>query len=212
MDMERFKSLPLMAILRGVTPEQLPLLLEAVIASGWNTLEITMNTPGAADLIRTAVRQAGPRLMIGAGTVLTPEDLRISLEAGASFIVLPTLIPAVVRGCVERRVPVFPGALTPQEIFNAWQAGATMVKLFPAKFFGPEYCKEIKGPFPEIPLLACGGVTPENIGAFAAAGANACAVGASVFRPEWLAAGDYGQIEAKLRLYQEAWPRKTQSR
>ena len=83
------------------------------------------------------------------------KDLKIALKSGATFIVMPVLIKDVLKYCVKNKIPVFPGALTPGEIYQAWDAGSTMVKVFPAKFFGPEYFREIKGPFNNIQLLAC---------------------------------------------------------
>ena len=137
---------------------------------------------------------AGAQLTIGAGTVLTMDDLGQALDSGASFIVLPTFVEEIVQHCSKNKIPVFPGAFTPQEIYNAWSGGATMVKVFPAKFFGPSYIKEIKGPLQDIELLACGGVTAENIRSFFSSGASAVAFGASVFKKEWIAAHQFSRI------------------
>jgi len=186
MNVAQFKELPLMGILRGVAPDILDELIESIVSSGLKTIEITMNTQGASELIERATRLARERLVIGAGTVLTVDDLQCALDHGASFIVLPTLVEEVVRHCTKHNIPVFPGALTPQEIHNAWSAGATMVKVFPAKFFGPSYLKEIKGPFHNIELLACGGVNARSIVEFFRAGASGVAFGASIFKKEWL--------------------------
>jgi 2-dehydro-3-deoxyphosphogluconate aldolase/(4S)-4-hydroxy-2-oxoglutarate aldolase len=125
--------------------------------------------------------------------------------AGAAFIVSPFLVKDVARYCVKNKIPVFPGALTPQEIYHAWEAGATMVKVFPAKFFGPEYLKEIKGPFNDIQLLACSGVTPENLKEYFACGASAASFGASVFRREWLEQAAYNNIGKEIDRFVEAF-------
>ncbi|MBL7084585.1 MAG: bifunctional 4-hydroxy-2-oxoglutarate aldolase/2-dehydro-3-deoxy-phosphogluconate aldolase [Candidatus Omnitrophica bacterium] len=194
MDVNRFKKLPILGILRGVSADIIEPLVEAVVSSGLATIEITMNTHQASELIRKMLKAAKGRLTIGAGTVLTMDDLRLALDSGATFIVLPTLVGDVVEYCAKKAIPVFPGALTPQEIYTAWQAGATMVKVFPAKFFGPEYLKEIKGPFQDIELLACGGVRPENIRAFFSSGASAVAFGGSVFKKEWLKRREFSRI------------------
>jgi 2-dehydro-3-deoxyphosphogluconate aldolase/(4S)-4-hydroxy-2-oxoglutarate aldolase len=199
MDVNRFNELPLLGILRGIGADIVGPLTDTILSSGLRTVEITMNTQGAADLIRKMVVAAGGRLTIGAGTVLNMDDLRSALEAGASFIVMPTLVPDVARYCVKNSIPVFPGALTPQEILNAWAAGATMVKVFPARFFGPEYLKEIKGPFGDISLLACGGIAADNIGAFFSCGASAVAFGGSVFRRQSLQQGDFISIEKEIK-------------
>ena len=132
------------------------------------------------------VKISDDRLTIGAGTILTLEDLHLALDSGATFIVSPVLVVEVVEYCVKNNIPVFPGALTPQEIYNAWDRGATMVKVFPAKFFSPAYIEEIKGPFQDIEILACGGVSAENIGEFFSSGASAVAFGGSIFKKEWL--------------------------
>ena len=194
MDISKFKELPLMGILRGIEKETVEPLTEAIISSGLKTVEIAMNTSLAAELIEQMVKEARGRLTIGAGTVLNKDDLMKACDSGASFIILPTLIPEVVEECLKNKIPVFPGALTPQEIYKAWSIGATMVKVFPAKFFGPAYFKDIKGPFSDIELLACGGVTTNNIAEFFANGASAIAFGGSVFKKELLKAGDFSSI------------------
>jgi len=194
MDIDHFEQLPIMGIMRGMETETIEPLIEAIASSGLKTIEITMNTQGAPELIRSAVKAAKGRLTIGAGTVLTMNDLRSALDAGATFIVLPTLVRDIVEYCVKKRIPVFPGALSPQEIYNAWRSGATMVKVFPAKFFGPAYFKEVKGPFQNVKLLACGGVTPDNIKSFFSNGASAVAFGGSVFRKEWLKSREFSRI------------------
>jgi 2-dehydro-3-deoxyphosphogluconate aldolase/(4S)-4-hydroxy-2-oxoglutarate aldolase len=129
MDIQRFRARPLMGILRGIAPESLDAVIEASIESGFTTLEITMNTKGAADLIAQARATAGERMMIGAGTVLGLDSLEQALTAGAGFVVMPTRVDQVIRACVDEGIPVFPGALTPQEIHDAWRAGASMVKV-----------------------------------------------------------------------------------
>lgn len=190
-----------MGILRGAEPEVIEPLLEAAISAGLGTVEITMNTPGAEQLIRTAVKVSGARLAIGAGTVLHMGSLRAALDAGATFIVMPTLVKDVMEYCVKKEIPAFPGALSPQEIHNAWRAGATMVKVFPSGLFGPSYFRELKGPFRDIELMACGGVTPENMAAYFSNGASAVAFGASVFKGEWLARRDFSAIAERIKEY-----------
>jgi len=198
MDPARFRRLPLLGILRGIAPEHVAPLVEAVVAAGLETVEVTLNTAGAPDLIRRMIDSAAGRLAVGAGTVLDRAGLEAARAAGASFVVMPTLVPDVVRRCTEERLPVFPGALTPREVHEAWQAGATMVKLFPAGVFGPSYIKELKGPFADIELMAVGGVGADNMASYFSAGASAVAFGGSVFRPEWLAAADYARITAEV--------------
>jgi 2-dehydro-3-deoxyphosphogluconate aldolase/(4S)-4-hydroxy-2-oxoglutarate aldolase len=199
MDLSEFKLLPLLGILRGVAIDQIGPLSETVISAGLRSIEITMNTQGACECIRAMRKTAGKRLMVGAGTVLTRNDLQAALDAGAEFIVSPVNVPEIVGYCVENKIPVFPGALTPQEIFAAWNAGASLVKVFPAKFFGPEYFKEVKGPLNNVQLLACGGVSAHNAHEFFAAGASAVAFGASVFRKDWLDKKEFDRVEQAVK-------------
>ncbi len=201
MDIAKFKQQPIMGIMRDVSMDILDPLLETVIDSGLKTIEITMNTKNAEQLIRQTVKKAAGRLTIGAGTVLDLETLQAALQAGATFIVMPTLVPEVVQYCVTNKIPVFPGALTPQEVFNAWRSGATMVKVFPAKAFGPEYFKELKGPFKNIELLACSGVTPANLKKYLTNGASAVAFGSSVFRQDWLDNREFPSIHRRISQY-----------
>lgn len=199
MDLARFRRLPLVGILRGIAAADVEPLAEAVIDAGLATVEITMNTDGAPALIARLRAVAGERLMVGAGTVLDLDAYVAARNAGASFIVMPTLVAPVVERCVAERVPVFPGALTPQEIHTAWNAGATMVKVFPAGVFGPRYLREVRAPFDQVALMAVGGVTADNLAEYFACGASAAAFGASVFRRDWLATRAYDQIGAGIR-------------
>ena len=188
-----------MGILRGVNPKVIDHLIETIVSSGLKTIEFALNTPGSAATLSRAAKISKKRLTIGAGTVLTMDSLKLALDKGASFIVMPTLIMDIVDYCVKKTIPVFPGALTPQEIYNAWRSGATMVKVFPAKFFGPSYFKEIKGPFKDIRLLACGGVTSENIKSFFESGASAVAFGSSIFKKEWLERREFSRIGEAIK-------------
>jgi 2-dehydro-3-deoxyphosphogluconate aldolase/(4S)-4-hydroxy-2-oxoglutarate aldolase len=201
MDVAKFKKKPVMGIVRGIEPEQIEPLIETVISSGLETLEIAMNTKGAAHLIRKAKKICQRRLMLGAGTVLDTNSLKQALDSGATFIVMPVLVSEVLEYCVRHKIPAFPGALTPQEIYNAWNEGATMVKVFPAKFFGPEYFREIKGPFNHMELLACAGVTPQNMREYFSCGASAVAFGASVFKKGWLEKKDFRSISLAIKAY-----------
>jgi len=201
MDVAKFRKQPILGILRGVEADVLEPLLEAIINSGLGTIEIAMNTENAASLIKKCVKFSRGRLTVGAGTVLDVKILQEALDAGASFIVMPVLVKDVVSLCVKRNIPVFPGAFSPREIYDCWQAGATMVKVFPAGLLGPKYFREIKGPFRDIELLAYGGVTAENMAEYFLAGASAIAFGASVFRKEWLEKSDFKSIEEAIKKF-----------
>ena len=208
MDLVSFKKRPILGILRGVKIDIIEPLIEAVISAGLETLERTMNTADAPELISKAKKICRNRLTLGAGTVLTMQDLKLALQSGASFIVMPVLVKDIVEYCLNSKIPVFPGAFTPQEVYQAHNAGATMVKVFPAKFFGPEYLRELKGPFNDIELLACSGVTPDNLKDYFANGASAVSFGASVFRKDWLAKGDFQAITHAVKKFVDAWETK----
>ncbi len=209
MDIDRFQQLPIIGILRGIRQDSIEPLTESMIKAGLKTAEITMNTAGAPDLLRMMKRCAGKDLAVGAGTVMSTNDLRSALDAGATFIVMPILVEDVLTLCVKEKIPVFPGAFTPQEIYNAWSMGATMVKVFPAKFFGPAYIKELKGPLNDIKLLACGGVDSENIGEFFASGVSGVAFGGSIFKKEWLENGEFTRIEDSIKKIVAAYGSST---
>lgn len=201
MNVGDFKKQPILGIVRGVNANQIESLINAVIISGLKTLEITMNTANAAKLIRRAKELTKDKLVLGAGTVLNMRDLKEALDSGATFIVTPVFVKDVTAYCAKNKIPVFPGALTPAEIYQAWQEGATMVKVFPAKCFGPDYFKEVKGPFQDIELLAVGGITPENIREYFNNGASAVAFGASVFRKDWIEKQEYQKITSSIQDY-----------
>ncbi len=199
MDYSRFKKLPIMGILRTSGEVCMEDLVESIVASGLETIEIAMNSDSADALIARAVKTANARLAIGAGTVLNLDTLKMALDSGATFIVMPTLIEEVVEYCVRHVIPVFPGAMSPREIYNAWGSGATMVKVFPSSVLGPSYIKEIKGPFNNIELLACGGVNTGNIKDYFNSGASAVAFGGSIFRDDWIHAKKFLEIENGIR-------------
>lgn len=203
MNPKHFAKKPVMGIVRGICDSDVEPLVEAVVSAGLETMEITMNTDRAESLIKKAQKVSRGRLTIGAGTVLDLSNLKSALRAGATFIVTPVLVPDVTAYCVKSKIPVFPGALTPTEIYAAWNAGASMVKVFPSGFFGPGYFTEIKGPFADIKLLACGGVRPENMGEYFKAGADAVSFGSSVFRKDLFVKKDYATISALVRIFIE---------
>lgn len=201
MNIAKFRKQPILGILRGIKADTLEPLINTIIKSGLSTIEIAMNTKDAPWLIKKCAKYSKGRLTVGAGTVLDMKSLETALNAGATFIVMPVLVKDVVAYCVKNQIPVFPGAFSPREIYECWQAGATMVKVFPAGLLGPKYFKEIKGPFAGIELLACGGVTAENMSEYFLAGASAVAFGASVFKKDWLLKKDFKNIEESIKKF-----------
>ena len=204
-DEDRFREMPVVGILRSFPLAQVRHLVPAVLAGGIRNLEVTMDSAGAEDLIRCACDLVGGQGNVGAGTVLSVAQLDRALAAGASFIVTPAVVPEVIRACVERGVPVMPGALTPTEIFTAWSLGGRMVKVFPADMLGPAHIKAVKAPFPEIPLMPTGGVTVESLPTFKKAGADAFGVGGPLFDPKQVAAGNWGWFREQAARFAQAY-------
>lgn len=168
---ERISQARLMAILRGV--EDVDDVVAQLRAGGVSVVEVTLDSPGALEAIR---RHVGCL----AGTVRTAAEVDAAVEAGATAVVSPAFVPDVVRRARELGVPAIPGAFTPTEVEAAWQAGAAMVKLFPASLGGPRYVRELLAPLRDLPILATGGVSSENAAEFLRAGAVAVGVGTSL--------------------------------
>jgi 2-dehydro-3-deoxyphosphogluconate aldolase/(4S)-4-hydroxy-2-oxoglutarate aldolase len=165
------------AILRGLAPERLEDTIESLAAGGIRAIELSLTTPGTAGLIARAAAHMGARAVIGAGTVLTVEDVRLVVDAGARFIVSPVFDPIVVEAALKADLLPLPGVFTPSEAIQAVRAGAPAVKLFPASVAGPEFVRSVRIPLPDLKIVPTGGVTLDLARAFAEAGAWAVAVG-----------------------------------
>lgn len=204
--LDQFRKLPLMGIVRGIRLQDIRPLSDIIIASGLSTIEITMNTPDAPKLI-WELRNIldGSPVFVGAGTVLSLIDYQKAIDAGAQFIVMPATLNDIISRANAENIPIFPGALTPDEILKAWQVGASMIKVFPSSLFGPAYFKELRGPFNDIPLMACGGIKPHNVGQYLSNGANALAFGGSVFAPSRFINNDYSAIQNDLKALISAY-------
>tara|TARA_A100001037_G_scaffold239016_1_gene218497 strand:- start:1451 stop:2089 length:639 start_codon:yes stop_codon:yes gene_type:complete len=200
-----FHQLPLVVILRGFDLEQACAIVRACQAGGLTTLEITMNSQAPETQIQEAIQVSGGRMNIGAGTVTSPSKLESALGAGASFIVTPTLDSSLVSTCRTERVPIFPGAWTPTEIHQAWDAGAHMVKVFPSHIHGPKYIKALRGPFPDIPLMPTGGVNLDTIGDYLKAGASGFGIGSPVLNPERIRAKDWAWLTDQVERFREIY-------
>lgn len=163
------------AVLRGLDTDRVDMVTETLHDSGIDTVEITMESPNAAESIRSAAARASS--VVGAGTVMSIADAEAAVAAGAAFLVAPHTDLAVVRWAVDRSVPIVPGCFTPTEVMAAWSAGAAAIKIFPASVGGLELLKAVRGPFGDLPLIPTGGVTAGNAGAFLGSGAVAVGVG-----------------------------------
>ncbi|QJW97326.1 bifunctional 4-hydroxy-2-oxoglutarate aldolase/2-dehydro-3-deoxy-phosphogluconate aldolase [Frigoriglobus tundricola] len=201
--LQRVLDCGIVAVVRFSAPEPLVGVVEALAAGGVTVAEVTLTVPGALDVIRAARRQLGDRVLLGAGTVLDPETARAALLAGAEFIVAPNLNPDVIKTCRRYDKLVMPGAFTPTEVVAAWEAGADVVKVFPADVVGPAFFKALRGPLPQVKLMPTGGVDLTTATEFLAAGAVCLGVGGNLVDPKAVAAGDFARITQTARQYAE---------
>lgn len=202
---EAFDKMPVVGILRNVPPQHMQKLFTVYRDAGFTTIEVTMNSTGAAETISSLVKMFGGRLNIGAGTVCTLADLDEALSAGAQFIVTPVVVEAVIKACVNSDVPVFAGAFTPTEIYRAWELGASMVKVFPAGQFGPAYIKEVLAPLNHIKLLPTGGITQDNFMEFLKAGAQGLGMGSHLIPKVLIENEQWDQLESHLSGFAEKY-------
>lgn len=176
-----FNKMPVVGIIRGLSVAEIDFVLPIYKEAGFTTIEITLNTPEALSVIGSLAIQYDGTLNVGAGTVCTLDDLAAALDAGANFIVTPIYKSEVVKKCVSMQVPIFPGAFSPTEIYEAWELGASMVKLYPASVVGPAYVSAVLAPLNKVKLMPTGGIHLSNMLAFMKAGATSLGIGSELF-------------------------------
>ena len=186
-----------LAILRGPRQDTAAAAMEAAVRGGFRLLEFTFAVPGVLELVADFARRPG--LVVGAGTVMTIEQARAAARAGASFLVSPILDEAVIAEARALGVAILPGVHTPTEMWRAHQAGATLLKLFPAPAGGPAYLRAIRGPLPELRIVPTNGLTADNARAWLDAGAHALGFNSALFPAELVAAKRADEIEALAR-------------
>ena len=184
----------IVAVIRIKEPHKLRAVVDAIAEGGIRALEVTMTVPGAVELIRQLAPTLPAGFIFGAGTVVDAETVDRVVDAGAQFIVSPVFRRGVIEACQRRGVAAMPGCFTPTEILDAWDAGADVVKVFPATTLGPGYLKDIHGPLPHVKLMPTGGVTLDNAGDWIRAGAVAVGVGTSLLDAKAVAAGDFAAL------------------
>ena len=206
---ETIQAEKLIVIVRGVSKTKLIPLAEALYEGGVRLMEITYSADGTVSDDETAEQigmlsshMAGNRV-IGAGTVLTGQQVQRTADAGGRFIISPDVFPDVIRKTREQGMVSIPGALTPTEIQNAVRAGADFVKLFPASAFGTDYIKAITAPLSHVRLLAVGGMTLDTIGLYRSAGISGFGIGASIMKKSLIEAGDFSAITALAKQYRD---------
>ena len=198
-------KLPLIAILRGITPDEALAHVGAVIDAGFDAVEIPLNSPQWEKSIPAVVAAFGDKALIGAGTVLKPEQVDVLAEMGCKLIVTPNIQPAVIRRAVAHGMTVCPGCATATEAFDALDAGAQSLKIFPSSAFGPAYIKALKAVLPQdVPVFAVGGVTPENLGEWIQAGCAGAGLGSDLYRVGQSVERTAQQAAAFVQAYREA--------
>lgn len=191
----------IVAVVRSPDSQQLVEVARALADGGISVVEITLSVPNALEVLRQVRQALAERVLLGAGTVLDAETARAVLLAGAEYIVTPTLNLDVIRLCQRYDKLVMPGAFSPTEILTAWEAGADIVKVFPADVLGPAFFKALRGPLPQIRLMPTGGVDLSTAGAFLKAGACCLGVGGQLVEPKAVAERNFDRIRDLARQY-----------
>lgn len=202
--LSRTRAAGVLAVLRAPSPESALEAAEAIIRGGIPGIEVTYSTPDAPAVIRELIARHGDAAHIGAGTVTTPEQADAAADAGAAFLVSPGTRPALTRAMLDTGRVVMTGALTPTEVMTALELGVDVVKIFPASLGGPSFLSALRGPFPDAPLMPTGGVTPDNLADWFAAGAMAVGAGGDLARTASITAGDWADLEARAGRFAAA--------
>ena len=201
--LEGIENLGLLAVVRGESHSTALEVVDALIEGGVLGIEITFTTPDAARVIRDLNAEYGERILLGAGTVTTRDQLEAAVEAGSSFLVSPGCDPELLPAMLATGILVLPGVLTPSEVMLALRLGAPAVKLFPGSSGGPTYLKALLGPFPDASFVPTGGVSVDNVTDWFAAGALAVGAG-SALAPKSLAGSARGEVVENARQFAEA--------
>jgi len=195
--LEKVKSLGLLAVIRGPSPELTVQMVEALVNGGVKGIEITYSTPNAEDVVKTLSKKFGDSIVLGMGTLTKPEQAESAKAAGAVFLVSPVCEKKLVEAMVKTGLLTMAGALTPTEVFQAYSLGTDVVKIFPGSVGGPAYIKALKGPFPYIPMMPTGGVNASNVAEWFAAGVVAVGAGSELCPPQLAKEGKFDEISQK---------------
>jgi len=195
--LEKVKVLGLLAVIRGPSPELTVQMVEALVKGGVKGIEITYSTPKAEEVVKTLTSIYGDKILLGMGTLTEPGQAESAKAAGAKFLVSPMCQPALVEAMFNTSLLTMAGAFTPTEVFQAYQLGADVVKIFPGSLGGPAYIKALKGPFPYIPMMPTGGVSAANVKDWFAAGVVAVGAGSELCPPQLAKEGKFDEIRQK---------------
>ncbi|MEW2009046.1 MULTISPECIES: bifunctional 4-hydroxy-2-oxoglutarate aldolase/2-dehydro-3-deoxy-phosphogluconate aldolase [Microbacterium] len=200
----RARTTGILAVLRAPSPELALEASEAIIRGGVSGIEVTFSTPDAPAVIRELIARHGDAAYIGAGTVTTAEQATQAADAGAAFLVSPGTLPDLTRAMLDTGRVVMTGAMTPTEVMGALELGVDVVKIFPASLGGPSYLGALRGPFPDAPLMPTGGVKPDNLADWFAAGAVAVGAGGDLANGTAIANADWADIEERAARFAAA--------
>ena len=195
----------LIAIVRGIEPESVLPLAEALYAGGVEVIEVTCNSTRYLESITALKTKMGDKMKVGAGTVINPVMAQLVIDAGADFVLSPDFNPDVVSMVHEKQRLMIPAVMTPSEILQACRLGVDLLKLFPANSLGIDYLKEIQGPLDNLALIPVGGITLENTASFAQAGAFAVGVGSALTNKQWVKDGEWGKITRQAEAFIRAF-------
>lgn len=202
-NMRRVLGCGIVAVVRSAESAPLVDVCRALVEGGVDVAEITFTVPDALDVLKATRKALGDRMLLGAGTVLDPETARAAFLAGAEYIVSPTLDTEVIAMARRYGKLVMPGCFTPTEILKAWQAGADIIKVFPAEVVGPAYFKAVRGPLPQVRMMPTGGVDLNTAASFLEAGACCLGIGSQLIDPKAVAARKFELITEKAAKYRE---------
>src|SRR5690606_8487158 len=200
----RTRDSGVLAVLRASSPELALDTAEAIIRGGITGIEVTYSTPDAPAVIRELIARHGEAAHIGAGTVTTVEQASAAADAGAEFLVSPGTLPDLTRAMLATGRIVMTGAMTPTEVMGALELGVDVVKIFPASLGGPSYLGALRGPFPDAPLMPTGGVKPDNLADWFAAGAVAVGAGGDLANSASIKASDWADITRRAESFAAA--------
>ncbi|MFC0471769.1 bifunctional 4-hydroxy-2-oxoglutarate aldolase/2-dehydro-3-deoxy-phosphogluconate aldolase [Halalkalibacter kiskunsagensis] len=190
----------LIAIIRIEDTESIEEVAASLYRGGFRMIEVTLNTPGALEAIRT-IKELFPDILIGAGTVLDAKTAQSAIAAGASFLLTPTLSEATIRMGNRYGVPVIPGVMTPTEALKAYEYGAQMVKIFPVRSLGPAYAKDLFGPLPFLKLMAVGGVSDCNAAQYLQNGWHALGIGGQLVNSQLIKEKKFAEMENRAKQF-----------
>ena len=197
-------EVPIIGILRGISAGFFAPLMQAAFGAGLQAIEITMNTEGAEEIVAANRAKVPPGKYLGMGTIRSVTEAERGAEAGAMFFVTPNYNPEVIKFAKRVNIPVIAGGLTPTEVYNAWQAGASMVKIFPCRALGgPQYIRELLGPFDNIPLVAVGGVSLDNLEEYLKAGVSGVGIGVPLFGHQAIIDEDLDAVSQNVSTFVE---------